>query len=190
MEIKNETIKKFDLGNTIKDFFKSMRVKTYINRLRISSIFLITLKFIQCYLWNKLNFYDILFNNWMLVMCASGLILFSNFTILFQLSQMTHYLDYRVLKKMDCIFYFSLFNFMVSLFESLLTLFHGYLTYFESIHLQLIYCSYCKGIFGVSGWYGNFFISDFDICTNCCKFCLISVFVYDDFEIFFLWYNN
>jgi len=137
MEIKNETTDKFELGNytCYKDFFNSIRVKTYINRLIISCIFIIALTLIKCYMWQKLNFYDIQFDNWIIVMIASGLILFSNLAILFLLGNLRNHLNSKVLNKIKLIFYFSLCNFLLSLTEGLITLFKTYLSYFECINV-------------------------------------------------------
>jgi hypothetical protein len=140
MEIKNETKDKFELGNNTgnKDFFNSIRVKTYINRLIISCIFIIALTLIKCYMWNKLNFYEIQYDNWIIVMIVTGLMVFTNLAILLLLGNLRNYLDSRVVNKIKFIFYFSLFNFLLSLTESLITLFKAYLSYFECIYVIYI----------------------------------------------------
>lgn len=133
MEIEKETnFLSSCIHNSLKDFFNSLIIKTYLNRIRLSSILLILFAIIQCVIWNKLEFMNILLDNWIIVMCGSSIILFSNLAILIKISKITKKTDNNVINTIKCIYFMSMLNFMTSLIESLFTLFGAYLTYFES----------------------------------------------------------
>lgn len=119
----------------MENFFSSPRVNQYLRRLKFccSSIIIFTL--FQTYLWYKLEFMEINYNNSLLVFCANTLLIFSNFTNLVKLIFFDKLLDDKIVHKISCLFYFAFFGFFVNMVETIWTLFGAYLSYFESKNL-------------------------------------------------------
>jgi ABC-type bacteriocin/lantibiotic exporter with double-glycine peptidase domain len=113
-------------------FFTSPRVNQYLRRLKICCSFIIIFTIIQTYLWYKLKFMEINYNNTLLVFGANTLLIFANLINLFKLMFFTNLIDKKIVDRINCLFYFGFFGFVVNMIETLCTLFGAYLSYFES----------------------------------------------------------
>ncbi len=170
----------------ILEFLRTPRVRQYTKRIYSASLFFIFSTSIEILIWLQLDLIQVNYENSIFVCGTDFILILSTFINVLKLCCFEYTKRDDVMNKLNCIFYFSLFGFLLNLLETVYTLFGSFLNYFECKNFFNPLKRFSKRLCKINWNKFDFFVGFFDIYGNCDKYMSFYLYFFDVLKISFL----